>query len=77
MNYFPPSPIPHWPRRSPRGARLLREAITENRFMQFSGEQWSRASALLRSDMYRDGEPMVCLSCGAHTTADGDTPCGH
>jgi hypothetical protein len=77
MNYFPPSPIPDWPWRSSRGSRLLKEAIAERRFMQMSGEQWSRASALIRSEMYRDSEPMVCLSCGSKTSADGEILCGH
>jgi hypothetical protein len=77
VNYFPPNPIPAWPWRSERGSRPLKEAITERRFMLMSGEQWSRASVAIRSEMYRNGEPMVCLSCGSTTTANGEILCGH
>jgi hypothetical protein len=37
----------------------------------------NRAEAKLRSYLYREGDPMVCLSCGAKTDSIGGLPCGH
>lgn len=33
--------------------------------------------AIVRSRVYRNGEPMVCLSCAAQTDLYGNLPCGH
>lgn len=33
--------------------------------------------AIVRSQAYRNGEPMVCLSCAAQTDPYGNLPCGH
>lgn len=71
MNYFPESPIPHWPTRMGRGCKTVEEAIFE------FGLNLSAASAKIRSDMYHDGKPLICIQCGASTTSDGDLSCGH
>ena len=41
------------------------------------GESLDAESAIVRSKRYRDGEPMVCLSCAAQTDPYGNLPCGH
>lgn len=77
MTYFPPSPVPLWPYRSRTGARLLSEAIAERKLLHYSGDQWNAESARVRSRLYRNGEPMICASCGAKTDGNGKLPCGH
>lgn len=75
MKYFPPSPIPHWPKRSRLGGIPIGELVAEA-YLDHP-HRMSKASARIRSQLYRNGEPMVCLSCGAKTNASGEIPCGH
>jgi hypothetical protein len=69
--------IPHWPKRSPRGSRPWPEVSAERKFFRHSTELYNQASASVRSTLYRNGEPMVCISCGAKTNESGGLPCGH
>lgn len=71
MNYFPASPITAWPEDAPDGCLSIEDLIFE------CGLNLSAESAFMRSIAYRNGEPMVCLSCGRQTSADGGTHCGH
>jgi hypothetical protein len=41
------------------------------------GINLSAESAQIRSQFYRNGEPMVCLQCGCQTTPDGALACDH
>jgi hypothetical protein len=67
--------IPQWPARS-RGAIPFREAYATSNLSRDMREI-NAASARMRSDMYRDGAPMVCLQCGQVTDPYGNLPCGH
>jgi len=71
MNYFPSSPIPAWPDPLPDGWTTIDSLIFD------LGLNLSAAGAQVRSDLYRNGEPMVCIACGSLTTANGDILCGH
>jgi hypothetical protein len=74
-DYFPASPIPEWPKRGRLGAIPIAELAALKR-LDYPAPML-RASARVRSQLYRNGEPMICLSCGSHTTPDGETVCGH
>jgi len=75
MNYFPPSPIPDWPKRSRLDGIPLAELVATHRLQD--PHRMAKASAKVRSHLFRNGEPMICLSCGRATAEDGETVCGH
>jgi len=77
MNYFPTSPIPDWPKRGRNESIPHKESAAMRKFFSHSTEQFNRASAAVRSQLFRNGEPMICLSCGRATAEDGETVCGH
>jgi hypothetical protein len=68
-DYFPPSPIPEWPDYSP--------GVGIEEFIFEQGLDLHRESAQLRSQLYRNGHPLICASCGAKTDAEGNISCGH
>ena len=75
LDYMPADPIPAWPKRSRSGGRPISELAAALR--NLDGNLYSKASARVRSKTYRNGKPMVCLSCGALTDADGALRCAH
>jgi hypothetical protein len=74
-DYFPPSPIPEWPKRGRLGGIPIAEAAALRRLDY--PESMSRASVRMRSMIYRNGHPLICASCGAKTDAEGNISCGH
>ena len=77
ITYMPADPIPAWPKRSKLGGRPYREYAAERQFFLFVTEEYNASSARMRSLIYRDGQPMICLSCGKPTDARGYLLCGH
>lgn len=73
---FVRSPIPEWPKRGRNGALPLAEAIATHHLTQDMHEV-NKARARLRSEIYRNGQPMVCLQCGQTTDPYGNLFCGH
>jgi hypothetical protein len=75
VNYFPPSPIPVWPNYSGSGTPIKEYIFRRENVAP--GINLDAARARMRSQVYRNGEPMVCLSCAATTDPHGNLPCGH
>jgi hypothetical protein len=75
-DYFPPSPIPEWPKLGRHGSRPLRIALAERNLTKDMSE-YNAASAQMRSIWHRNGHPLICASCGAKTDAEGNLECGH
>lgn len=73
--YFPSDPIPSWPKRTKSGSIPHAEAVALEHLER--PVEAHRASVFFRSWVFRGGEPLVCLSCGAKTLPEGDLPCGH
>lgn len=73
MNYFPPSPVPDWPKRSQFVGRII-DLVAECRLVPPGEDMNTMRIRLL------DGEgfpQFKCISCGSLATPDGDIPCGH
>ena len=70
--------IPFWPKATLRGGggKPISQFIWEQENVK--GRDLSNANRRIRSWLYRNGEPLKCIQCGASCGPKGEAPvCGH